>query len=393
MDILCPRCGKTLRFPDSAIGRTIRCPNCQFTFIYQNGVIEPVENSSDKPASTHIDSEISLNDMNQAESTNINTNPSNNSDFSQNTNYSNKSDDYIQKSDVPASNFGYQNYNFNETVDNYSFVQSRTIRPTIVNLSRVISTSWHLLTNNLSSSILALIIGGLVYLLFFIPGMILQVSTPFVEDANTKLGLEFIYLVYSIFIQMAMFLLMIGMIRFYVTIARGQQASFSLIFSGFNAFVRMFCSQILVSIIVFASSLLTAGIILAILLAISCLVPSELVDTGQFWVAAFPVSFCVAFFVLFPLFLRLILSQFLIADTNCSVLDSIKMSWIVMRGNRLRYIGLLFIMFLVLILGYISCCIGVFLAIPLVIFMSVVFYLEATGQPYAVPTIEGKEYL
>ena len=80
---------------------------------------------------------------------------------------------------------------------------------------------------------------------------------------------------------------------------------------------------------------------------------------------------------------RLCMTQMiLIEDENIGVIDAIKKSWTLTDNYSLKLIGLAFVGILLIILGYICCCVGWLITMTIFFFMIVIFYVKLTNlQP------------
>ncbi len=90
---------------------------------------------------------------------------------------------------------------------------------------------------------------------------------------------------------------------------------------------------------------------------------------------------------------RLFLSYILILDTGIKSVESLSVSWTVMRGNcATLFLTFLFAAFVVSV-GVLCFCVGYLFALPYIQLLIAVFYLHATGQAKSIPEPEGKKYL
>ena len=364
MDILCQKCGKTLRVPDNVDGRTIRCPNCGFLFTLRGNMVSPVAPVSpvaSSSASPLSPPSIPLSEFQQTKS--FETSPSKK-----------------PVRQVPTA---------------ASFVQERPLYPTRVNLGSVISDSWRLFSDKLGPIIVAFLLFFVVNIIALIPLMFLGILEVIVEaNLDMRKALIFIKLcsgVYNIAYSLLSLWLTTGLFRYMVTIARGETARYSLLFSGGNALWRYFLLSVCWTLILFpvAFIFIVAFVVIGLVFlnSVASNVPAE---TLSLLVLGGYMLFLI---VTIPVFLRLFLSYVLVMDTGIRVWESIRVSWIAMRGNCLSLLGALIFGFFVLVFGLFCFGVGAFLAFPYIQLLMAVFYLHATGQSKSIPEPEGKEYL
>jgi uncharacterized membrane protein len=152
----------------------------------------------------------------------------------------------------------------------------------------------------------------------------------------------------SLFAMVASTFLQIGLLRMFVTAARGQEASFGLLFSGADRFLPMIGYSILTGFAV------VFGLILFV-------VPGIIVAIG------------------------LSLGQYYLIDQRQGVIESMKSSWEATNGNK----GNLFLFFLIggliTMLGLCACIIGVFATSSVVMLALAIIYLRRSGQASALP--------
>ena len=184
---------------------------------------------------------------------------------------------------------------------------------------------------------LAAFIGG-------IPGQIPQI---FVSSGAVDPGSDgffamtaictFISVVVSIFFQ-------VGQLRIYLAAARGQEPEFMTIFSGADRFLPVLLLSMLLGLIIAAGMmmLLVPGIILSLGLGMATM-------------------FCV--------------------DQRMGVIDSLKASWDATNGHKLDLFGFAFAVIGVMLLGLLACCLGIYVAIPVIGVAYAIIYLHLTGQP------------
>jgi uncharacterized membrane protein len=133
-----------------------------------------------------------------------------------------------------------------------------------------------------------------------------------------------------------------GFVRLGLAVARGQQPSFGMIFSGGDRFLAMLGSTLLLLLAIEIGNLL-------------CVVPGVILALG--------------------------LSQtvYLVVDQRLGPIDALKKSWEITKGQK----GALFVLQLALsgvaILGEMACGVGLFVALPIILVAHAVVYLRLVG--------------
>jgi hypothetical protein len=75
--------------------------------------------------------------------------------------------------------------------------------------------------------------------------------------------------------------------------------------------------------------------------------------------------------------------MFALIDQDCDVLASLRISWLIMRGNRLSFFALALLVGLLGMAGVLACLVGAIFTVPLGYFLIAIAYLRMTGQPTA----------
>ena len=140
----------------------------------------------------------------------------------------------------------------------------------------------------------------------------------------------------------------VGQLRLFLQAARGQEPDFMLVFSGADRFVPMAGVTLLVAI---ATAL---GLI-------ALVVPGIIVILGL----GMASIFCV--------------------DKNMGVMESLRASWNVTTGHKMDLLlyGIVAVIFM--FLSMLACCVGYFVAMPLLWVGWVFIYMRLTGQPVGGP--------
>ena len=134
-----------------------------------------------------------------------------------------------------------------------------------------------------------------------------------------------------------------GLMRIWVGAARGQQPQFGELFSGASRFLPMFGAMTLLMLAVYV------GMIFLI-------VPGVILGLG------------------------LMLAPYYVAEANMGVIEALKTSWSATSGHKGKLFLFGLVAWLISILGYVGCCVGIFVAIPTVATAGAVIYLRLSGR-------------
>lgn len=230
----------------------------------------------------------------------------------------------------------------------------------------VISRSWEILRSD-SFRIAGTIWVGMGFIFIL---QILQIGI--FDDPNRRgqpPGLA--QLLFGLAIWCVSFIVIAGMHLFLVNVASGRKARFGDLFR-----CRKFAGTILIADLLFG--LVTGGIQLIVLFG--TLILGEIIGPGALLIGIF-----VGIPVLFVVYYSLSQFQFLIVDRETRPLQSLQLSWALMRGHRLEYLYLNLICMVVNMVGMLAFFVGIFITLPLSFLALAVFYLAVTGQPVADP--------
>jgi uncharacterized membrane protein len=134
-----------------------------------------------------------------------------------------------------------------------------------------------------------------------------------------------------------------GLFTFLFKVARGQPYAVSDVFSGGQYFGPMFVTNLLLQI----------GVGIGFVL---CIVPGVILALG--WAAAIP----------------------LVVDRGISGVDALKESWRLTTGQKANLFVYYLLSVLVAIAGFAACCVGIFVATPIIAVGFTYVYLSITGQ-------------
>jgi hypothetical protein len=140
-----------------------------------------------------------------------------------------------------------------------------------------------------------------------------------------------------------------GLFFLYLRLIRGQKAEFSDAFRGFNqSFLQLFLAGVVTSLLTSVGWML-------------CIVPGIYLTVA--WILAEP----------------------LVIDKNLEFWPAMELSRKVITAHWWQFFGLGLLCLLVLLLGFVACCVGVFVATPVVIGALAYAYEDVFGSPAAPP--------
>jgi uncharacterized membrane protein len=137
-----------------------------------------------------------------------------------------------------------------------------------------------------------------------------------------------------------------GYVRFMLNIARGNAYSISDIFSETKLFGRMLVARFLVGLVVGVGMML-------------CFVPGIVLALG------------------------LSQTNYLVVDKGMEPIEAMKESWRLTEGQRVNLLLYGFIGFGIALVGLLACCVGLFVATPVLAIGSAYLHLRLTRQPTA----------
>ena len=145
--------------------------------------------------------------------------------------------------------------------------------------------------------------------------------------------------------QMISAFFMVGLIRMFLTAARGETPQFAMLFSGGPRFLPYFFTSILLLLIY------VFGLVLLF-------VPAIIFSCGL-WALTF-----------------------FIADTNLGVIDALKSSWEAMKGHKLQFFLFALVGSLLQLAGLIACCVGMLVTGPVFyLAQSIIFFGSQDAEP------------
>jgi hypothetical protein len=207
----------------------------------------------------------------------------------------------------------------------------------------VLSNGWNALANHwpvlVFAPFVAALIGGipnLVPVVLLLTGTVRQNSSEYwtAYSICSALGL-----ISNTFFQ-------VGTTRMYITAARGGTPEFGDIFSGGPRFLPVLGMTLLLILLLLPAFMLF-------------IVPGVIVGLG------------------------LSLAHFYVIDAELGPIDALGASWNATKGHKLQIFLLGLVSFCVLMLGFMACCIGVYVALPVVMVAMATVYVRLSGRAVA----------
>ena len=302
----CQSCSKLLRVPDTAAGKQARCPDCQQV------VTVPASTSPVAPVKPSV-ADLFPTDPNQGQSA-----------FGANPYSAPRVDTSRGPSKLTGSGSGR------------------------LEASKAVGTAWTLFKEHIG-----LLVGCFVVLMVTSSGMnfaqqVIQgilLGGPVQPDDVLKPELIALSLVFFVLNTAIQSLLVIGLIRIQLCIARGQETSFEMLFSGGRWFLKVFLANILFAII-----------------------------TGLGFVALIIPGFY--------LLMRYWTYSHFIVDKDCGIMESFSLAGEASKGNMGETFLLALIGLGLGILGILMLCIGILFTTPVIYLAGTIAYLMMTGQSY-----------
>jgi uncharacterized membrane protein len=153
-----------------------------------------------------------------------------------------------------------------------------------------------------------------------------------------------INLVTQLFSMLLQALIMGGIVDLCLRVCRGGKAPLSTVLSGARYFVPMFIGQLLMMLAIFVGSLL-------------CVVPGVILALGLlFW-------------------------SYLVVDRGLGPVAALQRSWEITNGHKMNVFLFLVLACLVLLAGFVACCVGVLLvSAPVLSVATAYVYLRLNGE-------------
>ncbi len=230
----------------------------------------------------------------------------------------------------------------------------------------ILSRSWEILRSD-TFRIVGTIWAGLAFIFFV---QFLQIAA--FEDPNRRGQPPGPAQVIVSLATWCVFLLLIaGMHLFLLNVVSGRKARFGDLFR-----CRKFAGTILIADILFG--LVAGGTQMIVIFG--TLLLGEIIGPGALLIGAFA-----GIPLLYVVYFSLSQFQFLVVDRETKPLQSLQLSWDLMRGHRLEFLYLNLMCGVINFVGLLACGFGMVITIPLQFVSFAVFYLAVTGQPVADP--------
>lgn len=325
----CPGCQKLLRVQDDSAGKNAKCPQC--------GTIAPVPATSSFPGGTPavppappIGSPFGTPSLPTPE-----INP-----YSSPTTATTYRPEFTGAGTVPGG----------------------AIRPSRIDIGRVINSAWFVFKRDLGICVLAAFIVGVVNMIFQIPFNICQSvlqARPNDEELQIMVfGIMGVFWLVGMVVQLWLGL---GVIKFYLRVVRSsEKPDIADLFRG---------SGLLSAIL--ATIVLVIGMVMLVAV---CIGPALITP---FWLILGAPLLIVGY-----VYVMLTTSQYmyLIVDRRLPAFDALSTSATITQGNRLMIFVLGLVGGGIMLLGVLACCVGVLFAIPLVGLVGTVAYLHMIGE-------------
>ncbi len=223
-----------------------------------------------------------------------------------------------------------------------AFMPAGEIRPTQIDFSETFSRAWAIFSERWLTMLGGLFLATLVSLPFYI---FMEVSIWVVAPAlDSAVGVVVLLAAVLLYVLIVCWIT-IGLQLFTLSVVRGAEARFGLLFAGGRYLLAVILCGILVQIIVMIGSvlLIIPGIIFGMML---------------------------------------IQAQLLIVDRNLGVIEAMSASRDIMVGNKLTVFAIFLVAGMVgSLFAVVTCFLGMLAVVPYMWLLGIVVYLGVTGQP------------
>jgi len=254
------------------------------------------------------------------------------------------------------------------------------LTPTRMDANKVLNDAWEIYKPNLGQGVLCFFIMWIANFVIGLPqnaiNMIIQSGRADRDQVVLLLAVAYSFQFLGFFFQTW---LNLGMMRFMLSLAKGEPANFGMLFStDLTRFLNAIGANILFGIATMFASLLCIlpGVALALFIRGQA-------ENPLFWIGIV-LGFLVCMLPAIYVALSFWMCQILIVDRNLGPIACLQESWRFSEGNRWQVLLLGIIGCVLFILGACACGIGVLFTAPLVILMFPTAYLACTGQPNAI---------
>lgn len=252
-----------------------------------------------------------------------------------------------------------------------------------IRVGDVLETTWRVYRANPGPSIIAMLAAGAIYvgvMLFFWIVLIGVMAAGAGGAPGNEILVFGLQMIFGLGFSILMLWLFLGLAAYYIALVRGERPELGMVFAGGSHLLPALGASVLlyigVNILTFAVAC-PLGILVAMLTGFAAGGGND--PTGG--IVAMMVVIYGTVFLIYAL-VGMFFGQygFLIVDRNAGAIQSLTESVQIMRGNKLAYLGILFIGSLVNALGAMLCGVGMIFTMPYLFLLLVVTYLSITGQ-------------
>lgn len=339
IEFRCTQCGKLLRTPDDSVGKQARCPDCEAVLEVpdpETGTTPPADRGSfGPPPGTPFAS-------------------------------------------APPSSPGqwdpdnpYQSPAAPPMAEPQGASVGGPITQTLLDFGDVFGRAWEIYKVHWAMGLAVVLVAGMInsgvsFATSIVAALVGQVTQ---DQAIAVLAGQ----LGNIVTQLFQIWISIGQALFFLKTARGQEASLTDLFTGGPYFLKILAATLLLSLL--------GGSILLL-----CIIPGGLMFLIVDPSVAIGVLIAGVLVALVPItVLMLSFSQYyyLVLDRNMGIIEALSFSRQLMQGNKLTLFAIAIVGGLLILAGFLACCVGVLAVAPYVALLYAVVYLIMTGQPTA----------
>lgn len=378
IEFQCNRCGSTLRVPDEIAGRKAQCPECQE--IQTVPLASPVP-PGNLPASAPQHSPYQQ--WNAPPSPNASSDPyaaPQNSEFPPNASLPTYQSGEFRDSGNPfQSPMG--------ASDSFGFAQPTAPGEPVhtkVSFSWLFQTVWDVFFTRFTDFLVLGLISSVISIITWAPYyVIVIVGEHAAENFDGSEVLFFALLVCTYLLGLvANWVVMAGGERFALSIARGEQAKYSLIFQKPGQTLMCVLSMFLLTVVM----AIFAGGYVGICYLLGQLFADNFNDPDMAFLVVLGVTCIPAYAIFIAIFVRFSCSWCFILDRDEGPIQSLGSSWRYASGNAMALFGVIFVYsILSTLFGCLTCYLGFILVMPMMCCLCAVAYLGVTGQPIINP--------
>jgi phage FluMu protein Com len=254
----------------------------------------------------------------------------------------------------------------------FGAVEAADIVPTRINLSDVVNDGWAIFREQWGMCLLVVFIVWVINVVF---GQVMNgVATGVAMVANDLAAIIIAQFVVFVATQLFSMWLSLGLIIYFLKVARGRDASLGDVFTGGRYVLTTVCATILFYLIIFAVPAM-------------CLAPTGIMyllgGAEETVIVLFVVGILIAAVPAIVLLLMFSPYAFLIVDRNAGIIESLALSKEITTGNKLTMFVLGILAVLIVMAGMLVCCVGMLVSAAYIMVLWSVTYLAMSGQPSA----------